>query len=287
MARPRWFTASVVVVLAGIAMLAPAQASAGIASAPLLFLQEAQSGTLTPAKGGGFTLVLNKPNARVVAFTDRPTRQARSEPLKTFVSSWTSRFSTSDPNAAIELSDEGKHQDVLVVTLGKPTYDARANTVTYRARALKGKGSAGIKEFVNRADKRLPRSFGHVDLFIDPSDQDPGRIEINVVSASGGTASVIMPFNTTLQGNVSFSSTGAGEVVTTNGGVIAFNFSTPINSPVTIGTSFDFLPAPSKLRLNVTDLPAGASLTASYQNGTPVTTSKTGFITITKPPPSS
>jgi hypothetical protein len=215
----------------------------------------------------------------VISFTDRPTRRASSESLKTFVSSWTSRFRTSAPNAAIELSDQGRHQDVLVVTLSKPTYDAGANTVTYTLKRLTGKGSVGIKDFINRADKGLPRSFGHVDLFIDPSDQEPIPVEINVASPTADVAFVTFT-NVQVQSDVTaFDSTGPAHLIVNLQG-LGFEFKNPFTGTGKAGVSVEVLPAVSRVRANVQELPAGATLTAQSGTGKPVTTTKTGAISI-------
>jgi hypothetical protein len=243
-----------------------------------LFLQEAQTGTLTPSSGGSLLLVLKNPSARVISFTDRPERRAGSEPVKTFVSKWTSRFASSAPNAAIELADRGNHEDVLVVTLEKPTFDAKAKTVTYRVKRLTGKGTAGLTDFINRRDKRLPRSFGHVSLFIDPSSGNPIQVSLRVTTPTADAA-VFAMVNVTADLLVSSSVTTPANIDVA-GKVVAIGFQNPVTPPGTVNVSFNIFEAVTSVRINVQALPAGASVTGQAGQGAAVTRTTLGTMSL-------
>jgi hypothetical protein len=190
--------------------------SASPTSGDRLFLQQASTGTLAPVRGrkDRFVLTLKRSSARVISFTDRPRRGVSSETTRSFVSKWSSRFGTSAPNAAIEVEQGGRHH-VMVVTLSKPRYDARADTVTYRVRRLVGDTTPGLRRFRNRSDQTVPRSFGHIDLFIDPSDQPLVRVRLSVVTPIAD-ATVVSFTNAEVRPEVSFSaSTGPTVLQTT------------------------------------------------------------------------
>jgi hypothetical protein len=90
--------------LIALAALVAASAFAGAASAQSssgsgeLFVQRASDGRLVPVPGkpGVFNLTLAVPTP-VVAFTDRPARQVRTESLASFSARWSGRGFANDP----------------------------------------------------------------------------------------------------------------------------------------------------------------------------------------------
>ncbi len=149
--------------------------------ATFLFVQSATSGTFaanpdagTPAvdgtavTGGGadYLLTLEGHTGSTVYFSDRPERIFGESPTPAFL---TGLGFTPDnpPNAALVTSDADGNEDILVVELLTPAYDADAGSVTYGVNILSD--YEGGLDFVaqRQADEDLAPSFGEASLFID------------------------------------------------------------------------------------------------------------------------
>jgi hypothetical protein len=255
------------------------------AGASHLYVQTAQRGQLLPVRGqrDRFSLVLRAPANRVIWFADRPSRQVSTEPLRSFVSLWNVRFRTSSPNAAIDLDHGGRHHDVLIVTLSKPTFDARTNTVTYPVKRLRGRPSAGLRQFISRNDKGLPRSFGNVALFIDPTDQPPVTVNVSVTSPDSQAAFVMNFANVQIVPGVTlgFDTTGPMNNLAggANGTGIEFGFGAVApGTTTTAQSSVSVVPAVRTVSIDVLELPKGGTLSASAGNGPTVTTTHAGIL---------
>jgi hypothetical protein len=72
------------------------------------------------------------------------------------------------PNAAVVLAEPASaEEDVVIVELSDPDYDAAAETLRYTVTVLGERGAPGLTAWTDRADASLPETFGHVALFID------------------------------------------------------------------------------------------------------------------------
>ncbi len=149
--------------------------------ATFLFVQSAASGTFaanpgagtptnngTPAAGGGadYLLTLEGHTGNTVFFSDRPERIFGEAPTQTFLANL--GFAISDPpNAALVTNDADGNEDILVVELIAPGYDASSGTITYGANILSD--YEGGLDFVagRQQDEDLAPSFGEASLFID------------------------------------------------------------------------------------------------------------------------
>ncbi len=143
------------------------------AAEPLLFVQTAQTASLTPdAKTpNAYTLTLNGVNPQVLWFMDRPGRTAGNMGMKKFVAAWKNttdkdNFKIDHPNAALlsvsmEEDDSGK-ETAPVFTISQPNYDADHKTMTYHA------------VLVNGSDKPLEMDMKDVAVFID--SKTPGLL---------------------------------------------------------------------------------------------------------------
>lgn len=150
-------------VVLALALVLPAAAGA----TPLLFVQQADGGTLEKTGGSTYRLTLRGVAPSVAAFADRPGRTATSERASTFVSRWRGRFGTDPPNAALVIDGAPRGRDVAMLTLTAPRYRPRARTLTYTARALRGDSGAALKAFHTRRDPVRALRFGAASLFID------------------------------------------------------------------------------------------------------------------------
>lgn len=180
----------------GAALPAAASADTTAATSDLLVL-DADRGSLVPRGSDRFDLTLRGVDRKVTWFTDRPQRAAGTTGVRTLVRDWAKLgFLRDRPNAAIELPDGATSADTLIVEIGRPRYDRAKATLRVRVRRIATTASVG--GHATGADRRLPRRFGRVSLFIDnvPGGRSAGiqvlndsGTEIAVASASltGGT----------------------------------------------------------------------------------------------------
>jgi hypothetical protein len=133
-----------------------------------LFVQQATGGTMAPADDGTWTLTLTGVVPRTVFFADRPEREAGTVATAELVTVSELFDPDNPPNAAVVLAEPGsEREDVLIVELRQPVYDAAAGTLRYTVTVLGESGAEGLAAWSDRADASLPESFGHVALFID------------------------------------------------------------------------------------------------------------------------
>jgi hypothetical protein len=106
------------------------------------------------------------PNCTIY-FSDRPERDAGLASPRTFLEGL--GFDPSNPlSAAIVLGNEGGEEDVLVMELMTPVYDAEATALTYEAKVLRDYGGRGLADLAQQqTDYELAASFNEGSLFID------------------------------------------------------------------------------------------------------------------------
>jgi hypothetical protein len=135
-----------------------------------MFVQTASSGTFSPIpdKPGHFRLTLQGVSPQTIFFSDRPERITGQAPTGRFLENL-GFFKEDPPNAAVSLLEAGGKNDVVVVELLSPDYDAKQGTLSYEVAVLKDKGdkSKGLASFAEKADESLPPSFSTASLFID------------------------------------------------------------------------------------------------------------------------
>lgn len=149
--------------------------------ATFLFVQSATSGTFTvnagaatpavagsPTPGGDadYLLTLEGHTGNTVFFSDRPERIFGEASTQTFLDNL--GFSVANPpNAALVTNDADGNEDILVVELIEPSYDADAGTITYGVNILSD--YEGGLDFVagRQQDEDLAPTFGEASLFID------------------------------------------------------------------------------------------------------------------------
>ncbi len=190
---------------AGLAAAAPLRAAAQDAPAtpdPLsddatfLFVQSAAAGTFaanpgagtvsadgTPTPGGGadYLLTLKGHTGNTVYFSDRPERIFGESPTQTFLDGL--GFTPDNPpNAALVTNDADGNEDILVVELLNPVYDAEAGSVTYGVNILSDY-EGGLNFVAGRQqDEDLGATFGEASLFIDDCADLGGCFVLNDIS---------------------------------------------------------------------------------------------------------
>lgn len=151
----------------------PAASSANDAS--FLFVQAASGGAFvrnpaaTPRAGGdgpAYVLTLEGHTGGTVYFSDRPERIVGQAPTDQFIAGL--GFSPSNPPNAAIVTQTDAGDDVLVVELLNPDYDAAHGTLTYGANVLGAYTGDGLAfQAARQQDASLPQALGAVSLFID------------------------------------------------------------------------------------------------------------------------
>lgn len=118
----------------------------------VLFIQNADKGTLTPLPGkpGFFTLKLTGIPKYIEFFTDRPHRTAGIYPTAKFVKEWqqgshADSFNKVPPNAALSAIKPGLRKKKMVnviLQISEPTFNLKNDTATYIVHPLKGQISS-------------------------------------------------------------------------------------------------------------------------------------------------
>ena len=123
-------------------------------------------GTPTPGGGADYLLTMEGHTGNTVYFSDRPERIFGTAPTPQFLDGL--GFSPDNPpNAALVTNDADGNEDILVVELVEPSYDAAADTVTYGVNILSDY-EGGLGFAAGRAqDEDLAPTFGAASLFID------------------------------------------------------------------------------------------------------------------------
>lgn len=148
-------------------MASPAATEPGFGQ-EFLFVQVADGGTWAPKSGenGVYTLALTGASGQTVYFSDRPDRVVGTVPMQQFLDNI--GFTPDNPPNAALVTNANDQEDVLVIELYNPSYDAEADTLSYDARVLEEYVGEGLQFAVNRQqDVELSESFGHASLFID------------------------------------------------------------------------------------------------------------------------
>ncbi len=144
-----------------------AQPAAATEAPVMMFVQNAQSGTLTEVAEdkGTYKLLLEGVAEETIAFSDRPNRIVIAVSTEKFLASPVFR-SVDTPNAALEIFGANESEDVMVLQMQDPVYDKDKATLTYLVRPLETPSHARAV-FNKRHDRSLPTSFGPAALFID------------------------------------------------------------------------------------------------------------------------
>jgi hypothetical protein len=131
--------------------------------ATFLFIQHAQSGSVSEVNATTSTLELSDVSDKTIMFSDRPDRIVSSIDTTDFIGNWSTgpdSFAVDPPNAALVVDDEEQRQDIAVIELYNPEYDSEANTLKYDI-------SAENATATTTTSIDLPSEFGQSTLVID------------------------------------------------------------------------------------------------------------------------
>ena len=134
--------------------------SNNMTGATFLFIQGAQSGSVSEVNATTSALELGDVSNKTILFSDRPDRIVASIDTTDFIGNWTTgpnSFAVDPPNVALVVHDDvEQRQDLAVIELFNPEYDSEANTLKYDIVSENGTSIGG-----------LPGEFGPSTLVID------------------------------------------------------------------------------------------------------------------------
>lgn len=140
-------------------------------STSFLFVQHASSGTIEPENDPStdaiYKLTLNGVYSNTMIFSDRPDRNVGQITTGQYAEVWTKgqdSFEADPPNAALVMNQEDASENIIVVELLNPVYDAEKETLVYDIVELNPE--EGMNAF-QASNATLPSSFGQATLFID------------------------------------------------------------------------------------------------------------------------
>jgi hypothetical protein len=123
-----------------------------------LFIQSAQSGSISEVNASTSTLELNDVSDKTILFSDRPDRIVAAINTTNFIGNWSTgpdSFAIDPPNAVIILDDEVQRH-LAVIELFNPEYDPSAGTLKFDITAVNATAPIG-----------LPSKFGQSSIVID------------------------------------------------------------------------------------------------------------------------
>ncbi len=136
-----------------------------------LFVQSGfTAGSLEPNGDGTFQLTLASAPEQTIYFSDRPDRLVGTAPTARVLE--VLGFDPADPpNAALVIAQADGSTDTVMLELIDPVYDAKAATLSYKAKVLERYGTleaTGVG-FVEQplTATQVPATFGGSSLFID------------------------------------------------------------------------------------------------------------------------
>jgi hypothetical protein len=136
-----------------------------------LFIQGAQSGSISELNATTSTLELSDVSDKTILFSDRPDRIVGSANTTDFIGNWSigaNNFAVDPPNAVLILDDVKQREEVAVIELYNPEYDSQANTLKYDIAAENATTTSSIN---------LPGEFGQSTLVIDDDNVNNGLLD--------------------------------------------------------------------------------------------------------------
>jgi hypothetical protein len=264
------------IVLAVALLPAPATASAAPTATGTLYVQQAANASLMRA-GSAWKLVLDRPDAHVIAFADRPARTGTAQRLAAFVRGWDAAFGGDPPNAALQVEGAPPSHDIALLELSAPHLSKGGHRLTYRARPLTAT-SATLGGLAQRADRGIHGRLGRVTLFIDDASTtttgtltvaatglQPGQLlELNAIALAAGASAFVTASPFTYWGTQ-----GGGVQVVCDAAASA-----PCSASLSVAVSAP--DAPLTLQVGL----ASGSATLSWSGGPPQTVSGSGSVTL-------
>jgi hypothetical protein len=155
--------------------------------AKFLFIQSAQSGSVSEVNATTSTLELSDVSDKTILFSDRPDRIVSSVNTTDFIGNWSTApdsFAVDPPNAVLILDDEEERQELAVIELFNPEYDSEANTLKYDITAVNATATT-------TTSIDLPSEFGQSTLVIDSDIPIGINGDDNTATATGDSSRAV------------------------------------------------------------------------------------------------
>lgn len=152
-----------------------------------LFAASASGGTFQKDGDRRYNAKLIGVSSTVVRFTDRPARAAAAMTTASLVNSWDRIFGNDPPSAALVVTEAKEDENLVVVTLTKPLYDERNETLRFSGTLVGDVAVADRLGFsAGEVDASLAPRFADATLFIDSAPPTTSGAAF-YVSFSGGS----------------------------------------------------------------------------------------------------
>ena len=144
-----------------------------------LLSHAASAGTLVKKSDGGYTLTLTGIDPHMMAFTDRPIRDAVIVPAGELIVNWPNLFADSPPNAVLVEHNPKGNTDSVVLTLTNPrltvpsvasSTSADTATLMFDAALITTEHPANLKRLTRGIHKTPTAAFANASLFIDDAE---------------------------------------------------------------------------------------------------------------------
>jgi hypothetical protein len=163
--------------------------------AKFLFIQSAQSGSVSEVNATTFTLELRDVSDKTIMFSDRPDRIVSSVNTTNFIGNWSTgpnSFAADPPNAVLILDDEEQREELAVIELFNPEYDSAANTLRYDITAENATATTAATTTTTTSID-LPSEFGQSTLVIDAENQQGPYVPGKQPDVTGGVTKPDFP----------------------------------------------------------------------------------------------
>lgn len=131
-----------------------------------LFSHTSDGATLAPNPDGTYKLMLTGADQHVIAFTDRPGRDAAIISTADLVDAWPTMFADSDPNAVLVEHEHAQAADSMVVELSDPVWAGDSLTFSAKIKADEAIGTS-LRQIANVLHDDVPATLSKVSLFVD------------------------------------------------------------------------------------------------------------------------
>ena len=125
-------------------------------------IQHATSGKISEINATVYSLELNDVSDKTILFSDRPDRIVTSTSTSDFIGNWSvgkDSFAVDAPNAVLVVDEQEGIQNVAIIELFNPSYDADKKSLNYEV----------VPD--NDTSVDLPSDFGQTTLVIDNRGQ--------------------------------------------------------------------------------------------------------------------
>jgi hypothetical protein len=165
-----WSVAAVVLLAGAVGITWWVTSRDSAADPSWLFSHTADGGGFVDNGDGTYTLTLTGIDPHVLAFTDRPDRDAVVVDAAGLVGMWSDFFADSDPNAVLVEHGADGAADSIVMTLRSPSLDERG--LTFTAVPLVDEVPVNLARIAGGIKEVPSASFAAASLFMD--DAAPG-----------------------------------------------------------------------------------------------------------------